>query len=235
MLFSALLITALRCQSVWARKSEPALGEGGAGLFRGSNRYHFAVEVPAAQMECFWHFAHQSGTFYLMFMVQRLTGMANNHRLFVTVNSPHGALVSSQNEAVGQMKFQTEVTGFYRLCFGNRNNQFGAARVYLNFGVIYEGSEESESEMEGEEVLNSTLAGIQERVQKIQIQIFHMWRHYNFARMRKGKDHYVLLDNLSYVDWWSAAQSLLVLLSGFLQLHVLKRLFHTDPRRAGPL
>uniref|UniRef100_A0A665TND9 GOLD domain-containing protein n=1 Tax=Echeneis naucrates TaxID=173247 RepID=A0A665TND9_ECHNA len=221
MLFSALLITALRCQSVWARKSEPALGEGGAGLFRGSNRYHFAVEVPAAQMECFWHFAHQSGTFYLMFMVR--TGPVEPARDL------------RRDQSVGQMKFQTEVTGFYRLCFGNRNNQFGAARVYLNFGVIYEGSEESESEMEGEEVLNSTLAGIQERVQKIQIQIFHMWRHYNFARMRKGKDHYVLLDNLSYVDWWSAAQSLLVLLSGFLQLHVLKRLFHTDPRRAGPL
>lgn len=53
-------------------------------------------------------------------------------------------------------------TGFYRMCFGNHNNQFGGIRVFLNFGVIYEGFEESKRDMEeGQEVLNSTLAGIE--------------------------------------------------------------------------
>lgn len=48
------------------------------------------------------------------------------------------------------------------MCLGNHNNQFGGIRVFLNFGVIYEGSEEPKREMEdGEKVLNSTLAGIQ--------------------------------------------------------------------------
>ncbi|TNN52146.1 Transmembrane emp24 domain-containing protein 6 [Liparis tanakae] len=70
-----------------------------------------------------------------------------------------------------------------------------------------------------------------ESVQKLQNQIFHMWRHYNFARMRKGKDHYVLLANANYVTWWSAAQSLGILLSGYLQILVLKRLFRTDSSR----
>ncbi|XP_078112547.1 transmembrane emp24 domain-containing protein 6-like isoform X3 [Sander vitreus] len=149
-------------QGVWTRKSEPSLDEADAGLFRGSDKYDFAVEVPAAGMECFWHFAHQSGNFYLTYMVQWVTGMASDPRLFVTVNSPQGALVASKNEVVGQMNFQTEVTGFYRLCLGNHNNQFGGIRVFVNFGVIYEGFEESKREMEeGEMVLNSTLAGIE--------------------------------------------------------------------------
>ncbi|XP_078112548.1 transmembrane emp24 domain-containing protein 6-like isoform X4 [Sander vitreus] len=164
--------------------------------------------------------------------VQWVTGMASDPRLFVTVNSPQGALVASKNEVVGQMNFQTEVTGFYRLCLGNHNNQFGGIRVFVNFGVIYEGFEESKREMEeGEMVLNSTLAGIEESVQKLQNQIFHMWRHYNFARMRKGKDHYLLLSNFNYVTWWSVTQSLVILLSGYLQLCVLKRLFRTDSSR----
>ncbi|XP_070764127.1 transmembrane emp24 domain-containing protein 6-like [Enoplosus armatus] len=231
MLLNTLLIV-LSSQCVWARKSEPSLGEADAGLFRGSDRYDFAIEVPAAGMECFWHFAHQSGSFYLTYMVQWVTGMANDHRMFVTVNSPQGVLMASKNEAVGQMNFQTEVTGFYRLCLGNRNNQFGGIRVFLNFGVIYEGFEESKREMEeGEKVLNSTLAGIEESVQKLQNRIFHTWRHYNFARMTKGKDHYLLLSNLSYVTWWSATQSFVIILSGYLQLLVLKRLFHTDSSR----
>ncbi|XP_023276152.1 transmembrane emp24 domain-containing protein 6 isoform X1 [Seriola lalandi dorsalis] len=196
-------------------------------LFWGADQYDFSVVLPASGLECFWHFAHRGERFYLSFMVQWVTGMANNRRLFVTVSSPNGALMASVTEAVGQMNFQTEETGFYRMCLGNHKNQFGGIRVFLNFGVIYEGLEESE----GETVLNSTLTGIEESVQKLQNQIFHMWRHYNFARMRKGKDHHLLLSNLNYVNWWSATQSFVILLSGYLQLRVLKRLFHTDASR----
>ncbi|XP_067447180.1 transmembrane emp24 domain-containing protein 6 [Thunnus thynnus] len=231
MLVNILLIV-LSSQSVWSRKSEPSLSEASAGLFRGSDKYDFAIEVPAAEMECFWHFAHQSGSFYLAYMVQWVTGMANNHRLFVTVHSPEGVFITSRSEALGQMNFQTEVTGFYRMCLGNHYNQFGVTRVFVDFGVIYESFMESEREMEeGEEVINSTLAGIEESVQKLQNQIFHMWRHYNFARMRKGKDHHILTSNLNYVNWWSATQSVVIVLSGYLQLFVLKRLFRTDSSR----
>uniref|UniRef100_A0A3Q3NKF5 Transmembrane emp24 domain-containing protein 6-like n=1 Tax=Mastacembelus armatus TaxID=205130 RepID=A0A3Q3NKF5_9TELE len=231
MLVCALLVV-LSSPCVWARKSEPAFAEGGAGLFRGADRYDFAVEVLGAGMECFWHFAHQSGSFYLTYLVRWVTGMANNHRLLVTVSSPQGVVMASMNDAVGQMNFQTEVTGFYKICLGNHNNQFGGIRVFLNFGVVYEGFEESQRGMEeGGRVLNTTLTNIEESVQKLQNQIFHMWRHYNFARMRKGKDHYLLQSNLSYVNWWSATQSLVILLSGYLQLLVLKRLFRTDSSR----
>ncbi|XP_067349995.1 transmembrane emp24 domain-containing protein 6-like [Channa argus] len=231
MLLNALLIV-LSSHCAWARKSEPSLGEGGAGLFRGSDKYDFAIVVPAAGMECFWHFAHQSGSFYLTYMVQWVTGMANDPRLFVTVSSPQGSLMGSKNEAVGQIHFQTEMTGFYRMCLGNHNNRFGGIRVFLNFGVIYEGFEESKRQMQEEDkVFNSTVAGIEESVQRLQNQIFHVWRHYNFARMRKGKDHHLLLSNLNYVNWWSATQSLLIVLSGYLQLLVLKRLFHRDSSR----
>ncbi|XP_071770490.1 transmembrane emp24 domain-containing protein 6-like [Centroberyx gerrardi] len=225
-----ILLLVLSCRGVGGRKSEPRLDE--ADLFRGADRYDFAIEVPASGTECFWHFAHQSGNFYLTYMVQWVTGMANDPRLFVTVLSPEGALVASTRDAIGQFNFQTEVTGFYQMCLGNHNNRFGGVRVFLNFGVVYEGFEEAKRELEeGEKVLNTTLARIQESTQKLQTQIFHMWRHYNFARMRKGKDHYLLLSNLSYVSCWSAAQSLAILLSGYLQLLFLKRLFHTDSHR----
>ncbi|KAK5866820.1 hypothetical protein PBY51_011364 [Eleginops maclovinus] len=231
MLFITALLLALSSRCVWSRKSEPSLREADAGLFRGSDKYDFALDVPAAGVECFWHFAHQSGSFYLSYMVQWVTGMANDHRLFVTVNSPQGDLVASKHAPVSQMNFQTELTGFYRMCLGN-HNQFGGIRVFVSFGVVYEGFEEMKRETEdGDKVLNSTLAGIEESMQKLQNQIFHMWRHYNFARMRKGKDHYLLQSNYNYVTWWSATQSVVILVSGYLQLLVLKRLFKTDSGR----
>ncbi|XP_053175375.1 transmembrane emp24 domain-containing protein 6-like [Scomber japonicus] len=226
------LIVLLSFQSVWSRKSEPFLGEASAGFFRGSDKYVFAIDVPAARTECFWHFAHQTGSFYLTYMVQWVTGMTNTNQIFVTVSSPHGALLASKTEATGHINFQTEVTGFYKLCLGNPYNQFGNSRVFVNFGVIYEGVEVSETEMEEdreeEKVLNSTLTSIEASVQNLQNQVFHMWRNYNAARMRKGKDHHLLTSNLNYVNWWSATQSIVIVLSGYLQLRVLKRLFRTD-------
>lgn len=57
--------------------------------------------------------------------------------------------------------------------------------------------------------------------------MFHMFRYYTFGRMRKSADQFLLLSNSQYVSWWSAALSLLILTSGYLQLLFLKRLFIT--------
>ncbi len=40
-------------------------------LFWGADQYDFSVVVPAAAVECFWHFAHLGEKFYLSFMVRR--------------------------------------------------------------------------------------------------------------------------------------------------------------------
>lgn len=66
----------------------------------------------------------------------------------------------------------------------------------------------------------------QESTRKVQNNIFHMWRYYNFARMRKMADFFLLQSNYNYVNWWSTAQSLVIILSGILQLYFLKRLFN---------
>lgn len=38
-------------------------------LFWGADQYDFAIVLPAAGLECFWHFAHRGEHFYLNFMV----------------------------------------------------------------------------------------------------------------------------------------------------------------------
>ncbi|KAL1784593.1 transmembrane emp24 domain-containing protein 6 [Sigmodon hispidus] len=65
----------------------------------------------------------------------------------------------------------------------------------------------------------------QDSTRKVQNHVFHMWRFYNYARMRKVADFFLLQSNYTYVNWWSAAQSLAIVLSGVLQLYFLKRLF----------
>lgn len=69
---------------------------------------------------------------------------------------------------------------------------------------------------------------LQVSIRKLQLHIFHMWRFYNFARMRKGADSFLLESNYHYVNCWSMAQSCVIVLSGALQLYFLKRLFNVQ-------
>ncbi|KAK5901628.1 hypothetical protein CesoFtcFv8_006973 [Champsocephalus esox] len=171
-------------------------------LFWGTDQYDFSVVVPAAGLECFWHFAHRGERFYLSFMVQWVTGVGHDRHVSVTMcfSNFHNRFGTMQvflsfgvyydgykdPDKTKEEKKKEEASkdlnntlrflpsGFYRMCLGNHNH-FGAIRVFVNFGVIYEGFEETKMETEeGEIVLNNTLAGIEESVQKLQNQIFHI-------------------------------------------------------------
>lgn len=50
-------------------KTEPLSGSGQEPLFRGADRYDFAIIVPAGAVECFWQFAHQTGNFFFSYEV----------------------------------------------------------------------------------------------------------------------------------------------------------------------
>ncbi|XP_028813917.1 transmembrane emp24 domain-containing protein 6-like [Denticeps clupeoides] len=196
----------------------------------GSDQYDFAIVLQAAELRCFWHFAHVGEQFYLNYMVQWVTGLANDRHLSVTVNSPSGYLVGQADDASHQISFLTKETGFYQMCFSNFHNRFGSMQIFMNFGVYYEGSEDKdEGPQEKKEELNSTLSTIQDSSHRLQGLVFHMWRHYNFGRMQRGADYYMMVSNSNYVSRWSAVQSLVILLAGYLQLFFIKRLFNTKP------
>ncbi|XP_018594412.1 transmembrane emp24 domain-containing protein 6-like [Scleropages formosus] len=222
---SLLLQLALLLGAHGGLKTEPQLDVQEQGLFRGSDQYDFAVALSASELRCFWHFAHQDGRFYLTYMIQRMSGFASDRRVLVTVLTPKGFLVTSSNDAVQQINFQTQETGFYQMCFTNIYNSFGSIQVFLNFGVYYKGVGRVQQKNSGKDYTD-TLHSIADTSIRLHGLVFHMWRHYNFARMKRGTDYYVLLANWRYVTWWSAAQSVLIILAGYLQLFFLKRLIH---------
>ncbi|KAK5901627.1 hypothetical protein CesoFtcFv8_006972 [Champsocephalus esox] len=202
-------------------------------LFWGTDQYDFSVVVPAAGLECFWHFAHRGERFYLSFMVQWVTGVGHDRHLSVTVNAPSSLIMATVDDAKGQINFETEETGFYQMCFSNFHNRFGTMQVFLSFGVYYDGykdpdktkEEEKKKKEEASKDLNNTLSVIEGATHKVENHVFHMFRHYNFGRMRKSTDFFLLLSNSQYVTWWSLFLSLLIVTSGYLQLLFLKRLF----------
>ncbi|XP_042609330.1 transmembrane emp24 domain-containing protein 6-like [Cyprinus carpio] len=206
-------------------------------FFWGADQYDFSIMLRAGDLQCYWHFAHFGERFYLNFMVQLVTGVALDRHLSVTVNAPSGLIVGTVDDASGQIAFSVQETGFYQMCFSNFHNRFGSMQVFLNFGVYYEGQKDIEKQKEEEKKkkeedmkqINSTLSFIEESNSRLQRFVFHMWRHYNYERMRRGADFYLLQSNSTYVNSWSAVQSLVIITAGYLQLYCLKRLFNTKP------
>ncbi|XP_067236047.1 transmembrane emp24 domain-containing protein 6 isoform X2 [Chanodichthys erythropterus] len=201
-------------------------------LFWGADQYDFAIMLRAADLQCFWHFAHYAQ--YVCVQVQLVTGVSLDRHLSVTVNAPSGLIVGTADDASGQIAFSVEETGFYQMCFSNFHNRFGSMQVFLNFGVYYEGQEEKKEEEkkkkeEDMKQINSTLSFIEESSTRLQKFVFHMWRHYNYERMKRGADFYLLQSNSTYVNIWSAVQSLVIITAGYLQLCFLKRLFKSEP------
>ncbi|KAM4734277.1 transmembrane emp24 domain-containing protein 6 [Anableps anableps] len=197
-------------------------------LFWGADQYDFSVVLPAAGTECFWHFAHHGERFYLSFMVQWVTGVGLDRHLSVTVNAPSSLLISTVDDAKGQINFEVKETGFYQMCLSNFHNRFSTMQVFLSFGVYYD--KQNPSTGEGEDLkerdkLNTTLSIIEAAANKVERHVFHMFRYYSFGRMRKSADYFLLQSNSRYITWWSMALSVLIVTSGYLQLFFLKSLF----------
>ncbi|NXK44558.1 TMED6 protein, partial [Chauna torquata] len=224
MLLLALLVLGL-LGPAGCPKTEPLSRSSDEPLFRGADRYDFAVIVPAGTTECFWQFAHHSGNFFFSYEVQRATGIAKSRNILATASDPNGFQLGASQHVRGQINFPTKETGFYQLCLDNKHNHFGFMQVYLNFGVYYDGFNMEKEQPAERKQLNDTLEAIGVSIRNLQMRIFHMWRFYNFARMRKGADSFLLESNYHYVNWWSMAQSCVIVLSGVLQLYCLKRLF----------
>ncbi|XP_005403617.1 PREDICTED: transmembrane emp24 domain-containing protein 6 [Chinchilla lanigera] len=214
------LVTAARSQ-----KTAPLSGSGEQPLFREADRHDFAIMILPGGTECFWQFAHQDGYFYFSYEVQRVLGMSRDWHVAATAHTPRGFLIETSQDVRGQINFSTRESGYYQLCLKNQQNHFSSMHVYLNFGVFYEGPE-TDHKQKGRKQLNDTLDAIEESAQRVQSNVFHMWRFYNFARMRKMTDFFLLQSNYNYVNWWSIAQSLVIVLSGILQLYFVKRLFN---------
>ncbi|XP_060109995.1 transmembrane emp24 domain-containing protein 6 [Heteronotia binoei] len=214
-----------------ARKTEPLSSSSDQPLFGGADRYDFAIVIPAGGIECFWQFAHQSGYFFFSYEVQWTSGLGHDRHILASANDPNGLHLGTSQDMRGQINFPTKETGFYQLCLSNRYNHFGSVQVYLNFGVFYEGFDLQKTPELERKRFNDTLEAIEESTRKVMGQVFHMWRFYNFARMRRGVDYFLVQANYNYVTWWSVAQTLAIILSGVLQLYFLKRLFATQPAK----
>ncbi|XP_026878542.1 transmembrane emp24 domain-containing protein 6-like isoform X2 [Electrophorus electricus] len=189
----------------WSEGQEgrPDADHRGHDLFQGADHYDFAIVLSGTESQCYWHFAQQTGRFYLTYMVQWVSGMMAHRHTAVSILSPKGLLLSYTDDTKGQMSFRAKESA----------------------------EAQRENGME-EVILNSTFSNIEGISRKIRIQIQQMWHFYNIERMHRGTDLYLLQSKSSYVNTWSALQSLVIILTGYIQFFFLKKFFCTQSNRS---
>jgi len=70
----------------------------------------------------------------------------------------------------------------------------------------------------------------QETIDNVKQNIMNVLVHVAQGRMHIVKDWYLITSNQKYVQWWSIAQSVVVILSAVTQVFMLRRLFRTSTR-----
>lgn len=85
-------------------RTEPLSGSSQEPLFRGADRYDFAIVIPAGTVECFWQFAHQSGNFFFSYEVSvagRILGSCQRGAAADGVGNGHAGSVLHGSSTAG--------------------------------------------------------------------------------------------------------------------------------------
>merc|ERR1719350_2499482 len=173
----------------------------------------YKVHVEAGKEDCYWQFVHTGATLYVSYQVLKggdgAIGMAVRNPAMKVVH-PYAWKATSEYE-----ESDVPQGGYYSVCLDNQFSRFSAKLVNLYLTTFrYDEWEKFSQELQDMDVtvenFTSTLRSVDQRVQIIR----------QFQQMSKGteaRDFNVIQANFSYVQNWSIAQIVVVIICTLVQ------------------
>merc|ERR1719430_157212 len=185
----------------------------------------YKVHVEAGKEDCYWQFVHTGATLYVSYQVLKggdgAIGMAVRNPQMKVVH-PYAWKASSEYE-------ESDIVsgGYYSVCLDNQFSRFSAKLVNLYITTFrYDEWEKFSQELQDMDVtvenFTSTLRSVDQRIQV-------MRQFQSMSRGGEARDFNLIQDNSSYVQTWSIAQIVVVILCTVIQVNFVKSLFK-DPR-----
>merc|ERR1711953_557018 len=185
----------------------------------------YKVHVEAGKEDCYWQYVHPGATLYVSYQV--LKGGDGN--IGMAVRNPQMKVVHPYAWKASSEYEESDIPsgGYYSVCLDNQFSRFSAKLVNLYLTTFrYDEWEKFSQELQDMDVtvenFTSTLRSVDQRVQIIR----------QFQSMSKGteaRDFNIIQANFSYVQNWSIAQIIVVIICTLVQVQFVKRLF-ADPR-----
>jgi len=188
----------------------------------------YKVHVDPGKEECYFQYTPKGSTIYVSFQVVRGgDGMAG-----FAVRDPKGVLVHPYQWKAGSEFQDVEKSGgYYGICVDNQFSRFAAKLVNLYITTFsYDEWEEFSQEWEDINVSGENCTKI---LQGVDMRIQEILQHQQLSRSRESRDYNLLLDNQSYVQYWSLAQCAVVVGAFVVQVYFVKKLFDSKTNSKG--
>merc|ERR1712130_789581 len=185
----------------------------------------YKVHVEAGKEDCYWQYVHPGATLYVSYQV--LKGGDGN--IGMAVRNPQMKVVHPYAWKASSEYEESDIPsgGYYSVCLDNQFSRFSAKLVNLYLTTFrYDEWEKFSQELQDMDVtvenFTSTLRSVDQRIQV-------MRQFQSMSRGGEARDFNLIQDNSSYVQTWSIAQIVVVILCTVIQVNFVKSLFK-DPR-----
>lgn len=186
----------------------------------------YKVHIDPGKEDCYFQYVQPGATFYVSFQVLRGgDGMAG-----FAVRHPQGTIVHPyQWKAHSEYQDQQSTGGYYSVCIDNQFSRFAAKLVNLYLTVVRPDRwDEFTKELED---MDLSVGNFTESLKKVEQNINEMLQFQHYSRGKETRDFNLLSDNLSYVQKWSIAQILVIVITTTTQVYFVRKLFDVKASR----
>ena len=203
----------------------------------------YKVHVEAGKEDCYWQYVHPGATLYVSYQV--LKGGDGN--IGMAVRNPQMKVVHPYAWKASSEYEESDIPsgGYYSVCLDNQFSRFSAKLVNLYLTTFrYDEWEKFSQELQDMDVtvenFTSTLRQVDQRIQvkfydgtPSDIRINHVFvqimrQFQSMTRSGEARDFNLIQDNSAYVQNWSIAQALVVILCtavqvsrAFISIHII--------------
>merc|ERR1712233_252550 len=185
----------------------------------------YKVHVEAGKEDCYWQFVHTGATLYVSYQVLK----GGDGAIGMAVRNPQMKVVHPYTWKASSEYEESDIAsgGYYSVCLDNQFSRFSAKLVNLYITTFrYDEWEKFSQELQDMDVtvenFTSTLRSVDQRIQI-------MRQFQSMTRSGEARDFNLIQDNSAYVQNWSIAQALVVILCTAVQVYFVKSFFK-DPR-----
>ncbi|KAK6966237.1 transmembrane emp24 domain-containing protein 7 [Biomphalaria glabrata] len=186
--------------------------------------HEFKVYIPGSTEDCFFQPVAKGAKMHVNFEV--LKGGSDNKVDFYIRDWEWRVIHHISYQSNGVYSLDDAPAGTYAICIDNAFNRFGHKLVYV-FIVTFVMQEWVQFQQELGEV-NILTANFSTSLQSVQESVSAVTEFQSSARFNVIRDYYLLNDINKYVQMWSVAQCVLIVVASLTQVFSLRRLFKTS-------
>ncbi|XP_068213799.1 transmembrane emp24 domain-containing protein 1-like [Palaemon carinicauda] len=197
------------------------------------------IEVKAGTEECFYEFVKGGETLEIEYQV--IDGGQGEIDINFYIASPYGTiLIQDLRKPEGTHRTTMSEEGDYKICWDNTFSHFNSKTVF--FGVIIESDDEDDdlwddggidSSVTAEEIYEMKIEDIKDAMNRIRGHLTKSRIMQDQLRAYEARDRNIAENNYTKVNSWSMINISVMIITGIIQVVLLRSLFDEKSRLHG--